>query len=57
MALPPNLQRVNEAAKRCKQNRFTAFLDHVDVAALERAFRRLKRNASAGVDGETAASY
>jgi RNA-directed DNA polymerase len=57
VALPPNLQRVNEAAKRCKQARFTALLHHVDVAALERAFRRLKRNASAGVDGETAASY
>jgi group II intron reverse transcriptase/maturase len=32
-------------------------LHHVDVSALERAFRRLKRNAAPGVDGETVASY
>ena len=57
VALPPNLTRVNGAAKRSQQARFTALLHHVDVAALERAFRRLKRNASAGVDGETVASY
>ncbi|MFQ5668766.1 MAG: group II intron reverse transcriptase/maturase, partial [Candidatus Binatia bacterium] len=56
-ALPPNLVRVNEAAKRDKQARFTALLHHVDVAALARAFRRLKRSASAGVDGETVSSY
>src|SRR5687767_2439645 len=35
--------------------RFTALLHHVDVAALERAFRRQKRQASAGVDGMTGA--
>jgi RNA-directed DNA polymerase len=57
VALSPNLQRVNEAAKRNKQARFTALLHHVEVTALERAFRRLKRNASAGIDGETVASY
>lgn len=57
VALPPHLQRVNEAARRNRQARFTALLHHVDVTALERAFRRLKRNASAGVDGETVASY
>ena len=33
---------------------FTALLHHVDVIALERVFRRLKRSASAGVDRETA---
>jgi len=56
-ALPPNLQRVNEAAERDRKARFTALLHHVDVAALMRAFRRLRRGASAGVDGETVASY
>jgi group II intron reverse transcriptase/maturase len=55
--LLPHLQRVNEAAKRNKQVRFTALLHHVDDAALKRAFRRLKRSASAGVDGETVATY
>jgi RNA-directed DNA polymerase len=57
VTLPPNLARVNEAARRDKSTRFTALLHHVDVGALERAFRRLKRNAAPGVDGETAASY
>ena len=56
-ALPPNLMRVNEAARRDKRTRFTALLHHVDVAALERAFRRVKRSAAPGVDGETVASY
>ena len=57
VALPPNLWRVYAAAKRNQQARFTALLHHVDVTALERAFRRLKRSASAGVEGETAATY
>jgi group II intron reverse transcriptase/maturase len=48
---------VNEAATRDKRARFTALLHHVDVAALERAFRRLKRSASPGVDGESVATY
>ncbi len=55
--LPANLLRVNEAAKRDKRTRFTALLHHVDVAALERAFRRVKRKAAPGVDGETVENY
>jgi RNA-directed DNA polymerase len=57
VVLPPNLQRANEAARCNRQARFTALLHHVDVTALERAFRRLKRSASAGVDGETVVTY
>lgn len=56
-ALPSNLARVNEAARRDKKTRFTSLMHHVDVAALDRAFRRLKRRAAPGVDGETVASY
>ena len=56
-ALPPHLHRVHEAAKRDRQLRFTALRHHVNVASLERAFRRLRRNASAGVDGETVERY
>lgn len=40
VALPPNLERVNAAAKQAAQTRFTALLHHVDEAALYRAFRR-----------------
>src|SRR5437660_11217763 len=52
-----NRARINEEAKRDKRARFTALLHHVDVAALERAFRRAKRKAAPGVDGETVESY
>lgn len=55
--LPPNLARVNAAAQRADQTRFTALLHHIDRAALERAFRRQKRQASAGVDGITVEMY
>src|SRR4051812_31482209 len=51
--LLPNLQRVNEAARSSGQTRFTALLHHVDVAALERAFRRQRRAASPGTDRVT----
>ena len=56
-ALPPDLERVNQAAQRGRQTQFTALLHHVDVASLRRAFERQRRTASAGVDGETVASY
>ena len=55
--LPVNLARVNDAAKRSRQTRFTALFHHLDVAALERAFRRLRRRAAPGVDGMTIAAY
>jgi RNA-directed DNA polymerase len=57
VALPSNLARVNAAARAAVQTRFTALLHHIDAAALERAFRRQKRQASAGVDGITVADY
>ncbi|ESZ67930.1 hypothetical protein X726_32685 [Mesorhizobium sp. L103C105A0] len=57
VALPLNLERVNAAAKQAAQTRFTALLHHVDEEALYRAFRRQKRQASAGVDGMTVAKY
>ena len=55
--LLPHLQRIREGAEHDRRARFTALLHHVDVAALARAFRRLQRSASAGVDGVTVASY
>ena len=55
--LPPNLARVNAAARSAVQTRFTALLHHVDIEALARAFRRQKRQASAGVDGITVEAY
>lgn len=56
-ALLPHLQRVYDAARHDNHARFTALLHHVDVVALTRAFRRLKRGASAGIDGVTVTTY
>jgi len=56
-SLPANLARVNEAARSSRQTRFTALLHHVDDESLKRAFRRLRREASAGLDGVTAEDY
>jgi RNA-directed DNA polymerase len=55
--LPAKLARVNEAARGTRQTRFTALLHHVDDAALVRAYSRLRRVASAGVDGMTVVEY
>jgi retron-type reverse transcriptase len=48
---------VSAAARSAVRTRLTALRHHVDVEALERAFRRQKRQASAGVDGITVAGY
>jgi len=55
--LLPHLLRVNAAARRSGQTRFTALLHHVDVAALRRAFKRQRRAASPGVDRVTVDEY
>jgi RNA-directed DNA polymerase len=55
--LLPHLVRVNAAARRSGQTRFTALLHHVDVAALRRAFKRQRRAASPGVDRMTVDEY
>jgi len=52
------LDRVREAAERDRRQRFTALLHHVyDVEALRTAYHALKRDAAAGVDGETWEHY
>ena len=56
-ALPANLARVNEAARKSRKTRFTALMHHIDVKALRRVFNRQRRNASAGVDGVTVEEY
>jgi group II intron reverse transcriptase/maturase len=52
------LERIREAARRNGKQRFTALLHHVyDVERLRTAYLGLKRDASAGVDGETWRHY
>jgi group II intron reverse transcriptase/maturase len=52
------LERVREAASRDRKQRFTALLHHVyDLDRLRAAYFALKRDAAAGVDGETWRQY
>jgi RNA-directed DNA polymerase len=51
------LDRVRQAARQRKKERFTALLHHVDVELLRLAFFALKRDAAPGVDGTTWQDY
>jgi len=50
-SVSPGLERVRQAARQRKKERFTALLHHVTVELLWEAFYALKRNAAPGVDG------
>jgi group II intron reverse transcriptase/maturase len=51
------LERVGQRAKEEKKERFTTLLSHIKVPLLKLAYERLRKDAAAGVDGETWASY
>ena len=51
------LERVREAAKQRKKERFTALLHHLTIDLLKAAYSWLKREAAPGVDGRTWQSY
>ena len=52
------LERVRQAARGDRKQRFTALLHHVyNVEALRTAYHGLKRDAAAGIDGETWGQY
>ena len=51
------LDRVRQAAKRRKKERFTALFHHLSVDLLREAFFALSRNAAPGVDGLTWREY
>ena len=55
---PSALERVRQAATRDRKQRFTALLHHVyDVERLRAAYFAVKRDAAAGIDGETWQHY
>ena len=56
-SVPQGLDRVRQAAKARKKERFTALLHHVSVDLLKDAYFWLKRNAAPGVDGVTWQDY
>ena len=51
------LNGVREAAKKRRQERFTALLHHVNVDLLRKSYYALKRQAAPGVDGVTWQEY
>jgi RNA-directed DNA polymerase len=56
-SVSPGLDRVRQAARQRKKERFTALLHHVTVDLLREAFLALKRQAAPGVDGLTWQDY
>jgi group II intron reverse transcriptase/maturase len=55
---PSALERIRQAAERDRRQRFTALLHHVyDIERLRAAYFALKRDAAAGVDGQTWRQY
>jgi RNA-directed DNA polymerase len=56
-SVPSALERIRQAARQRKKERFTALLHHVSVDLLGQAFFALKRNAAPGVDGVTWQDY
>ncbi len=55
---PSALERVRQAAKQDRKLRFTALLHHIyNLDTLRRAYFHLKKEAAAGVDGETWRHY
>jgi hypothetical protein len=57
ISVPSALDRVQEAARKDRKQRFTALLHHVTVDRLRDAYHALKRQAAAGVDGVTWSEY
>jgi RNA-directed DNA polymerase len=51
------LERVRQAAKQRKKEKFTTLLHHINAASLRLAFFALKRDAAPGVDGLTWRTY
>lgn len=50
-SVSPGLERVRQAARQRKKERFTSLLHHVSIDLLRAAFRALQRRAAPGVDG------
>jgi len=51
------LERVRQAARQRKKEKFTSLLHHINPAMLRIAFHAIRRDAAPGVDGETWADY
>src|SRR5215470_5238277 len=52
-SMPPALERIREAARLRKKERFTALFHHISFDLLLEVFSELKEKAAPGVDGLT----
>ena len=51
------LERIRQAARQRKKEKFTALLHHISIELLGQAFFELKEDAAPGVDGLTSRTY
>ena len=51
------LQRIAELANEAPQLAFTTLAHHIDMSLLHEAFRRTRKDAAAGIDGQKGAEY
>jgi RNA-directed DNA polymerase len=51
------LQRIANLAREAPQLAFTTLAHHIDIALLREAYRRTRKDAAVGIDGQTAAEY
>src|SRR5947209_685917 len=51
------LERIRQAARQRKKEKFTALFHHLTIELLEDAFDEIKKDAAAGVDGLTWKEY
>ena len=51
------LERIRQAARQRKKEKFTALLHHISIDLLDEAFFELKEDAAPGVDGLSWADY
>ena len=56
-SMPPALERIRQAARERKKEKFTALFHHISIDLLSEAFFELKENAAPGVDGLTWRDY
>jgi RNA-directed DNA polymerase len=57
VSVSQGLERIRQAARTRKQERFTSLLHHISIDLLEEAFYGLKSDAAAGADGLTWKEY
>ena len=53
----PKLERIAKLAKEAPDMAFTSLSHHIDVDWLREAYRRIRKDGAAGVDGRTADEY